>query len=260
MSRLEGERIVVTGGASGIGLAIATALSDEGARVIVLDRDPDAGGRVAAEHSLAGFVEGDVTDAGSVARAVEEAAGLHGGIDGLVNNAGIEILGGIDDLTEEQWDRQFDVNVKGVFLVTKAALPHLLESAPAAVVNTASDVGLNGEIGIDAYVASKHAVVGLTRSLALTWARRGIRFNAICPGTTLTPLTERHFAAAGGDEQSASRSIPAGRLARPAEIASGVAFLLSDEAGYVNGSTLVVDGGATAGPFSVDALDSRHHG
>jgi len=259
MSSLQGKRIIVTGGGSGIGSAIAGHLAARGARVVALDRDPDAADRARAEHGLAGSVTADVTDAAAVEAAVAEAAALLGGLDGLVNNAGIEVLGGIDQLDEEQWDLQFDVNVKGVFLVTRAALPHLLESAPAAVVNTASDVGLGGEIGIDAYVASKHAVVGLTRSLALTWARRGLRFNAICPGTTLTPLTERHFAAAGGDEASASRTIPAGRLARPEEIAAGVGYLLGDEAAYVNGTTLVVDGGATAGPFSLDSLEERHH-
>lgn len=250
--RFLGKRALVTGGASGLGRAIASRLTAGGANVFIADRDEAAAASVAGSDGLAGSVVADVAEAEQVQQAVTRAIGELGGLDMLVNNAGIEIHGGIDELSLAQWERQFAVNTTGVFLVSKVALPALLEAGQAggaAIVNLASDAGLTGDQGLDAYVASKHAVIGLTKCMAMSWGAKGLRTNAVCPGMANTPLT-----ALKSQEliDAYEQLVPMRRLGEPDEIASAVTFLLSSEASYINGIALVVDGGGMAGNYFPD--------
>jgi meso-butanediol dehydrogenase/(S,S)-butanediol dehydrogenase/diacetyl reductase len=242
----------VTGGASGIGLATARRLAADGADVYLLDLDEE-GARAAVEaHALRGYAVGDVSTGADVARTVAEIQSAGGRIRIVVNCAGIEIRGGVEELSEEDWDRQFAVTTKSIFLVSKACIPDLLETG-GVIVNIASDAGLTGDVGIDAYVAAKHAVVGLTRCMALTLGERGVRVNAVCPGMTRTPMSERHIAAEPThDDRFYARLVPMGRLGKPEDVAAAVAYLVSDDASYVNGELLSVDGGAMAGYFIRD--------
>lgn len=252
--RLLGKRAIVTGCASGIGNATACRLLDEGAAVVGLDRDWSQGvseeGKDARPR-LRGCETADVSDEDSVEVACRHAAETLGGVDFLVNCAGTEgKLGKLTTLSAADWDRVFTVNARGTFLMVRALIDRISEGG-GAIVNLGSDAGLTGVPGYDAYAASKHAVVGLTRCLALGWGRHGVRVNAVCPGVTATPMAERIFS--GNDDAEtpdAARSfIPQGRFGRPSEIAATIAFLLSDDAAYINGAVISVDGGATAGYY-----------
>ena len=239
MPRLENRKILITGGASGIGRATCELFAREGAAVAVLDRET---ARVAGAHAIAA----DVSDAASVARAMQQAAQALGGLDGLVNAAGVFINRALMETTPDVWNATIAVNLTGTFLCVQAAVPFLRQAERATIVNIASGVGLlpTGG-GSTAYVASKGGVIAMTRALAAELAP-GIRVNAVCPGAVETPMTD------GTLRDSAGAVIPAivnryalGRPAAPDEIAAGILFLTAHESSFVTGVNLAVDGGRT---------------
>ncbi|WP_435119144.1 SDR family NAD(P)-dependent oxidoreductase [Halolamina sp. C58] len=275
MERFGGQTAVVTGASSGIGRASALRLAEEGADVVVADIDVDGGRETVDLIERAGgeatFVEVDVSDTASVERMVDVAVETYGSLDIAHNNAGI--LTGFVETTgieEAQWDRIVDINLKGVWTCMKAELPVMVEDGGGAIVNTASEAGLVGMGGLSSYSASKHGVVGLTKSVALEYAKRGVRVNAVAPGPTKTNIQSGLLGGPGGSslldrvrtaielvktairtlradyDTSAMREVPMDRIAGPEEIAGAVAFLCSEDASYVTGHTLPVDGGQAA--------------
>jgi NAD(P)-dependent dehydrogenase (short-subunit alcohol dehydrogenase family) len=246
---------LVTGGGSGIGLAAANLFAAEGAAVAVVDvraeAADEAAGKIVAEGGRAVALVANVADAEQVAAAVARAAEEFGRIDVLYNNAGVNSAGSIADADEDDWDRCFDVNVKGTFLFSRAVVPHLRAAGGGSIVNQGSVAGLVGVPNFAAYCAAKGAVVSLTRSMAIDLAPDGIRVNAICPGTVFTPLMEPMLRARGdGDlEAGLAKTVvkyPIGRLGNPEEIARVALFLASDDASFVTGSIVTADGGMTA--------------
>jgi NAD(P)-dependent dehydrogenase (short-subunit alcohol dehydrogenase family) len=250
MSEFGGKAALVTGGGSGIGRASALAFAERGAAVTVVDINGDHAAETAKLVEAAGgqarWVECDVTSAADVEAMVNEAAASYGRLDFAHNNAGITGPASLTaDYTEDDWDRVIAVNLKSVFLSMKYELPHLIKQG-GAIVNSSSGAGLIGFAGLPAYVASKHGVVGLTKSTALEYAKQGVRVNAICPGSTRTPMLEAYM---GGDpsmEKLMASATPLARLATPEEMAAAVMWLCSDAASFVIGVALPVDGGAVA--------------
>jgi 2-keto-3-deoxy-L-fuconate dehydrogenase len=235
----DGLRAVVTGGASGIGLATAQLLSRRGARVATLDLEP------AVPEPLLGF-RADVSDDESVRAGVAAAAEQLGGIDILVNNAGIGAQGGVEDNDDDEWRRVFEINVLGLVRVSRAALPYLRRSEHAAIVNTCSIAATAGLPQRALYSATKGAVQSLTRAMAADHLREGVRVNCVCPGTADTPWVGRLLAAA--DDPAAERAAlearqPHGRLVSADEVAGAVAYLASPLSGSTTGISLAVDGG-----------------
>ncbi|MER5895112.1 SDR family oxidoreductase [Streptomyces sp. NPDC001876] len=240
MSELSGLKAVVTGGASGIGLATARLLAERGAHVAVLDLTPDA-----VDKPLRGY-RADVSDDTAVRTAVVAAAEDLGGIDILVNNAGIGAVGTVEDNDDAQWHRVLDVNVLGIVRTTRAALPYLRSSSRAAVVNTCSIAATAGLPQRALYSASKGAVLSLTLAMAADHVREGIRVNCVNPGTADTPWVGRLLDAA--DDPVAERAAldarqPMGRLVTADEVAAAIVYLASPAAGSVTGTSLAVDGG-----------------
>jgi len=249
MGRLDGKVAVITGAAGGIGREAAILFSEEGASVCVADVDPENGEATAAECREAFFQKVDVADPGSVQAMYAAAAERYGGVDVLYNNAGIMPADDVSVLETEvdAWQRVQDVNTKGVFLCCKHGIPHLLERRGGSVINVASFVALAGAATSQiSYTASKGAVLSLSRELAVEFARRGVRVNALCPGPVETPLLMRLFDETPGALERRLVHLPMGRLAQAKEIAYGALFLASDESSYVNGATFLVDGGLTA--------------
>jgi NAD(P)-dependent dehydrogenase (short-subunit alcohol dehydrogenase family) len=249
--RLEGKVALVTGAGSGIGRATALRFAAEGARVAVADLRGDTAVETAAtigETSLK--LELDVTSADSIASGVEAVVERFGGLDVVVNNAGVTIVGAAHELTDEQWDAELDTNLKSVYLVSKAAWPHLVERGGGSILSTASIAGLWAIPADAAYCASKAGVIMLTKCLALDGAKAGIRANCVCPGFTETPMIQGYFADQP-DPDAARRFAegihPLGRLGVPRDIADAFVYLASDEAAWVTGASLVVDGGLTSG-------------
>ena len=239
MSEFDGIRAVVTGGASGIGLATATVLAERGATVACLDLNPDV---PAPLHGI----KTDVADDASVRYGVAAAVDLLGGLDVLVNNAGIGAQGTVEDNPDDEWARVFDVNVFGMVRVSRAALPHLRRSPQAAVVNTCSIAAVAGLPERALYSASKGAVQALTLAMAADHAREGIRVNCVNPGTVDTPWVARLLDTASDPE--AERAAlqarqPIGRLVSSAEVAHAIAYLASPLAAATTGTVLAVDGG-----------------
>jgi NAD(P)-dependent dehydrogenase (short-subunit alcohol dehydrogenase family) len=249
VGRLEGKVCVITGAASGIGREAALLFSREGASVCIADVNADAGEETASKCHDAFFVKVDVTDSGSVREMYDATVARYGGIDVLYNNAGImpDDDASILDTEPEAWTRVLDVNAKGVFLCCKHGIPHLLDRGGGSVINVASFVALVGAASSQiSYTASKGAVLSMTRELAVEFARRGVRVNALCPGPVETPLLMRLFDETPGAYERRRVHLPMGRLAQAGEIAYGALFLASDESSYVTGATFLVDGGLTA--------------
>jgi len=253
MSRLAGKIAWVTGASSGIGAACALRFAQEGAVVAGFDLEPATGGDwVEAEKTAEGscFARGDVRRREDLEAAAADVVERFGRIDVLVNSAGVAGGGPIHLIDEAEWDRVVDINLKGTFLASKVALPSMLERRSGNIVNLASVEGIEGFEGGSAYNASKGGVMLLTRNMAIDYARMGIRVNAICPGFIETPLLNGLFSMLPDlDEarESIRESHQLGRFGQPSEIANAALFLASDEASFVTGHALVVDGGYTAG-------------
>jgi NAD(P)-dependent dehydrogenase (short-subunit alcohol dehydrogenase family) len=249
MGRLDGKVVVITGAGGGIGREAAVLFSEEGASVCVADVSAEAGEETAAACREAFFQEVDVADSASVEAMYVAAADRYGGVDVLYNNAGIMPADDASVLETEPdaWDRVLDVNAKGVYLCCRHGIPRLIDRGGGSVINVASFVALVGAATSQiAYTASKGAVLSLTRELAVEFARRGVRVNALCPGPVETPLLLRLFEENPGAYERRRVHLPMGRLAKPREIALGALFLASDESSYVSGTTFLVDGGLTA--------------
>lgn len=240
---LTGKCAIVTGGASGIGFAIASSLADAGACVAINDIDPIAANDAASRIGRGAFpATGDVSDPEGVDRTID-AVLARSPIDILVNNAGIsQSLVSISRLAPEEWQRVIDVNLRGTFLLSRAACREMRGRKTGAIVNVASIAGLTGFSGSHAYGVSKAGIVMLTRTLACEMACHGIRVNAVAPGVVAAPMLDRMTRNGAGLDQVVAR-VPLGRLGEPVEIATSVAFLCSDLATYITGVVLPVDGG-----------------
>ena len=245
--RLNGKAAIITGGAGGIGRETALLFAREGAKVAVQDMNADGAKAVVAEIEKAGgealALVGDVTKRAECERMVGEAVAKFGRLDILVNNAGINKDSMVKKMTEDQWDAVLSVNLKGTFLMCQAALAPMSQAKSGRIVNTAS-IGALGNIGQANYSASKAGVIGLTYTLALEFARSGIAVNCVSPGATETAMTAGIPAEI---KKGIEARIPAARFARPVEIANAHLFLASDEASYITGQTLFVDGGISVG-------------
>ena len=239
---------LVTGGGSGIGAAVSKTLGAHGARVVVADLSDEGGEMIVAairdSGGEAAFVHADVTDPADVASMVEFALSEFGSLDLAHNNAGIvHPPAELHELELDVFQRVLRINTQSVFLCLQAEIAHFLTHGGGVIVNTASGAGIGAVPDLSAYITSKHAVVGLTRSAAVEYADRGIRVNAVAPGTVETPMT------AGMSKEQLTElnaTMPLGRMAKPQEVANVVTFLLSDDSSYINGAILPVDGGSDA--------------
>ena len=252
-NRLNNDVIAITGGGAGIGLAIARAALREGAKVALIDLDPGLAERsaaaLAAEGGTARGFGADVTDAAGLAAAIAAAEAAVGPLTGLVNNAGIAGFGSVHEADPAAWDRIMAVNVTGTFLASKAALPGMLARRMGSIVNFGSVAGVVGIPTMAAYCAAKGAVVNLTRQMAADYSGKGVRVNAVCPGTVAsTGMGQQLLGSDTSPEVQARRlaKYPIGRIGTPEDIAEAVVFLLSDQAGFVSGAAFAVDGGMTA--------------
>jgi NAD(P)-dependent dehydrogenase (short-subunit alcohol dehydrogenase family) len=250
-SRFDGQVALVTGGNSGIGLAAAQAFARDGARVVLAARRKDEGAdAVASIEALGGhaaFVATDVTDSASVREMVGYCVDTFGRLDFAYNNAGItgHVHTDVADADEEMFDRVMATNVRGTWLSMKYEVPAILAAGGGAIVNCSSGAGLRGGPRSSAYYASKHAVLGMTKSVALEYAARGIRANAVCPGLTLTSIVETGFADAPDKLAYLRGRIPMGRAGQPDEVARVVTWLCSAESSFVTGAAIPVDGGTS---------------
>ena len=245
MRGLAGKRVLVTGGAQGIGAAMAARFIDEGAEVAVLDKNPEALAETAARlSSLSATIRADVSAAGDVAAAFAEIDRLWGGLDVLVNNAGISIRHRFLDITQEEWRRVIQTNLDGVFFVAREAARRMMSGNGGVILNMGSTNGIVGYHHYADYNASKAGVIELSRSMALELAPR-VRVNCVCPGYILTPMQEAEYTPAMLAAFQAK--IPLDRLGKPEDVAALFAFLASDEAAFITGQTFVIDGGEIAG-------------
>ena len=248
-----GRVAIVTGGASGIGAATARALAAGGARIVVVDVDRERGQEVAG--TAGGTFEAvDVGDAPMLQAMVERTVATLGRLDVLVSNAFATSVGPIERFGLEAWTRTLEVTLTATFTGLRAVTPVMRAQGGGAVVNVASISGLGGDRGLAAYNAAKAGVINLTRTAALELAPAGIRVNAVCPGLIATPALARALRAAPEREARARAAVPVGRFGRPEEVARAILFLASDEASYITGTTLVVDGGLTAGTGIPDLI------
>jgi meso-butanediol dehydrogenase/(S,S)-butanediol dehydrogenase/diacetyl reductase len=244
MKGLIGKRVLVTGGAGGIGAATARRFLEEGCRVVALDRDEEALRRLGSEMALSGTLRADVSDPEDVARAFDELDGLLGGLDVLINNAGISIRHRFVEITAEEWRSVMSVNLNGVFFVAHEAAHHMLAGGGGVILNMGSTNGLVGYPFYADYNASKAGVIELTRSMALELGP-AIRVNAVCPGFILTPMQEAEYSPEM--QHGFARKLPLRRLGRPEDVAALFTFLASDDASFITGQHFVIDGGELAG-------------
>ena len=247
----EGKVALVTGAGSGIGRATALVFAREGAKVVVSDIVVAGGQETVQQIEAAGgeaiFVKADVSQAADVETLVTQTVETYGRLDCAFNNAGIE--GGMKltiDCTKEEFDRTIAVNLTGVWLCMKYEIQQMLSQGGGAILNTASAAGLVGFPSLPDYVASKHGVVGLTKTAALEYAKSGIRVNAVCPGVIQTPMVERGAQLSPGFDELALSMEPVGRFGQPAEVGEAVVWLCSDAASFVTGHPMAVDGGLVA--------------
>jgi NAD(P)-dependent dehydrogenase (short-subunit alcohol dehydrogenase family) len=245
MRGLKGKRVLVTGGASGIGQATAARFLEEGCAVCVVDRSAEARARVSEElPDLAAVIDADVANWGQVQSAFDQAIERMGAVDVVINNAGISIRHDFLDITPEEWDQVLDVNLKGAFYVAQTAARHMVEKCSGVILNTASTAGTTGYPHYADYSASKGGVIALTLAMALELAPT-VRVNAISPGYVLTPMQRAEYTDAM--LAAVNRKIPMGRHARPAEIAALFAFLASEDGAFATGQVYVMDGAETTG-------------
>ena len=245
MRGLAEKRVLITGGAGGIGAATAARFLQEGSRVVVLDRDPEALARLTSEMpALSGTIGADVSDPDDIARAFEELDDLLGGLDILINNAGISIRHGFMDITPRDWQEVIDVNLNGVFFVAQQAARLILRGSGGVILNMGSTNGLMGYPYYADYNASKAGVIELTRTMALELGP-SVRVNAICPGFILTPMQAAEYTEEM--QRAFASKLPLDRLGRPEDVAALFAFLASDDAAFITGQCFVIDGGELAG-------------
>jgi NAD(P)-dependent dehydrogenase (short-subunit alcohol dehydrogenase family) len=249
MARFDGRSVFVSGAASGIGRATAERFGREGGRVACADVNAKGAEETAATIRAAGgdafAVPCDVTSPGAVVEAIAETVRRQGGLHVLANVAGIGFFRRTTETTLEEWSRMIAVNLTGQFLTCKEAIPHILKTK-GAIINTASVAGLKSHPYSAAYCASKGGVVQLTRALAVEYGRKDVRINCVCPGGVETPLIGQFTLPEGVSQAALGRIMPLGRMGKPEEVAGTIAFLASDDASYVNGATIVVDGGMIA--------------
>jgi NAD(P)-dependent dehydrogenase (short-subunit alcohol dehydrogenase family) len=245
--QLQGKVALVTGGGSGIGRATALRLAREGARIMIADYMPEGGERTVKMIKDAGgeanFVAADVSITRQAEAMVNQTVVSYGRIDCAFNNAGVEgRMADTVECTEENFDRTIAINLKGVWLCMKYEIPQMLKQGGGSIVNTASVAGLVGFERLPAYNASKHGVIGLTRTAALEYAQKNIRVNCVCPGVIRTPMVERLLDSRGFTEAELNAGEPVGRMGKPEEIAEGVLWLMSDASSFVTGHPLTIDG------------------
>ena len=257
--RLKGKAAIITGAASGIGKATALLFAREGAKVACADINGEGAEATARQIADTGgeaaSVQIDISKEADAQRMVRDTVERWGRLDILFNNAGVEFGMPVTQVSEEAWDNLIDVNLKGVFLGCKHAIPEMLKSGGGSIISTASGAGLQGVPWLSTYCASKGGVVLFTKSLAVEWARQGIRVNAVCPGVIRTPMADRAIQAGelmfGRSQEDAyerlGRAHPIGRVGEADEVARAVLFLASDEASFITGVALPVDGGWNAG-------------
>ena len=246
MARLKDKVAVITGSGKGLGQAMALLFSREGAKIVVFDIDEPAGRETVEQIQEQGgeaiYSHGDVSKPDDAVRLINTAVDAYGRVDVLVNNAGVHVDRTVADTTEEEWDQILGVNLKGVFLCSKAAIPQMRRQGGGNIICISSISGLIGQLNQAAYNASKHGIIGLVRCMAYDHAQENIRANAICPGVMNTPLVasvpEEHIA-------PYRKTSLLERFAEPSEVANAALFLASDESSYVTGSAMVVDGGYT---------------
>ncbi len=251
--RLENKIALITGGTSGIGEATAILFAQEGAKVTITGRNEKRGlavtGRIVKDGGKAVFIRADVRRAEECNHAVRETLSAFQGLDILFNNAGVFFPHTAIDCTEEEWDLHLDVNLKGTFLMSKAALPHMIEQRKGVIINNSSGWGIAGGDAAVAYCASKGGVVLLTKAMAIDHGHQGIRVNCICPGDVDTPMLPEDARMRGlkwGDYLAGCANRPLGRIGTTDEIAKGALFLASEDSSFMTGAALVVDGGGIA--------------